>query len=209
MLKKVICVVMGGLMLLYFGAAALAGEERGVTAETNVITSAAANEDRDTSDNRTELYKLRAEVKEMAGDYHDYLKTLSPEDRQGIKDRLKDEFTRLKELREETGVLKEELKDKRRELKSLLPEAKKDESLKDDLRAIKVELKNLHDAGMRLRMAKLNLWKEFFKEMLDGKVAEAEETLKNVIHYKMLINANLKSAGELVGKAINLIRKAG
>jgi len=55
---------------------------------------------------------------------------------------------KLKELRSEGKTL-------RNELKELLPSAQKDKNLKNDLKAIKVELKKLYQANRALRIDKL------------------------------------------------------
>lgn len=207
MFKKFVSVMLAGLMLFSFAAVALAeGEDDVISVADEAVVREVAGTSSDVSVDKEDVKQLVEKLKEVAGEYKDYHKTLPQEKKTEIKDTLKDDILKLRELRQEARTLREGIKQKRDEIKSLWPEAKKNEELKDDVKAIKIELKNLHDATVKLRITKLNLRMEFFQELIDGKVGDAEQTLQNIIHYKTLINANLKAADELLQKAVNLLQ---
>lgn len=176
MFKKFVSIALVGLMLFSFAAVALAqGEGGGTSAKDEALAQQTMEASPNVSADKEEVKQLVEKLKGVAGEYKDYRKTLAPDKKKEIKDGLKGEMQTLKGLRQEGKTLKEGLKQKRDEIKSPWPEAKKDKELKNDVKAIKIELKNLHDATTKLRLAKLNLWIEFFEELQKGNISGAKQ----------------------------------
>lgn len=107
---------------------------------------------------------------------------------------LKDEFKVLQQERKVTRGLLRDTAVKMVKIAALKEKAriKGEEGKLEIAKVIEKEIKVFKKIIDRIRIEKHELWKEFKVQVKEGKVKEAEKTLRKIIVAKKLINENLK-----------------
>ncbi|MFZ5968243.1 MAG: hypothetical protein ACOYVK_13850 [Bacillota bacterium] len=125
----------------------------------------------------------------------------------GTYKQLKDEFRALYAERKITRELTKEIAKDRVKVAALKEKARikgEDHKLKA-ANLVEKEIKVFKTAIERIRKEKHELWSTFKEQIRNGKIDQAENTLKKIVVSKKLINENLKHIHRLLEKEIQIL----